>query len=118
MTPRPLATFPPPPPPPCPARLPRRPRPPPPPQNIVNSGWSSIQGLIRTVPAAFSPLPPHLRDIMKRLFLEIVTVGFSSGLLREGMKQFPTGKPMGDAAAVAEVAYSFVCPRSNGCGVC
>lgn len=77
-------------------------------QNIVNCAWSSIQGLIRTVPAAFDGIPSKLHQPIKRLIREIVDTGFKSGLLHQGMMVYLTGKPMGDASAVAEHAWSSV----------
>ncbi len=77
-------------------------------QNVINCAWSSIQGLIRTVPASFEPLPPSLHEAVKPLFREIVDTGFRSGLLRQGMVQYPGGKSMGDAAEVAKQAWDFV----------
>lgn len=39
---------------------------------------------------------------------EIVDVGFGSGLLKEGMIQYPMEQPMGNAEEVASVAWTKV----------
>lgn len=44
---------------------------------------------------------------------EIVDVGFGSGLLREGMTQYPMEQPMGSAEEVASVAWTKVCPAAT-----
>ncbi|CAD6574599.1 MAG: hypothetical protein TREMPRED_001182 [Tremellales sp. Tagirdzhanova-0007] len=77
-------------------------------KNIINCAWSSIQGLTRCVPACFEPLPPELTDFVKKLFREIIDTGFRSGLLRQGMVQYPGGQPMGDAAEVTHFAWSNI----------
>ena len=79
-------------------------------QNIINCAWSSIQGLIRTVPAAFSTLPSALHQPVKTLIREIVDTGFRSGLLRKGMMHYHWGEPLGDAQQVADDAWSSVRP--------
>ena len=62
------------------------------------------------MPACFEPLPPELTDFVKKLFREIIDTGFRSGLLRQGMVQYPGGQPMGDAAEVTHFAWSNVRP--------
>lgn len=90
-------------------------------KNVVNCLWSSIQGLIRAVPACFDPLPAHLQAPLRAFAREIVDTGFKSGLLYTGMKLYPEYKPMGNAEETAENAYvkilnASVARQKNGDG--
>jgi len=81
-------------------------------KNVWNAVWSSIQGLVRSVPACFDPLPEHQKAPLKAFIKEIVETGFKSGLLNEEMRQYPGTEPMGPSETVAEIAWSRIVDAS------
>ncbi|KAK4686277.1 hypothetical protein P7C73_g3854, partial [Tremellales sp. Uapishka_1] len=77
-------------------------------KNIWNCVWSSIQGLVRTTPACFLPLSDELTQPIRNLIHEVVTVGFTSGLLWEGMANHPQGGVVGNQQEVEDIAWTFI----------
>lgn len=77
-------------------------------QNVWNCSWSSLQGLIRGTPDTFFDFPEEQLVPLKTFMREVVDTGFKSGLLREGMTQYPGGGKVGTAESVAEDAWSKV----------
>ncbi|WWD17883.1 hypothetical protein CI109_102327 [Kwoniella shandongensis] len=74
-------------------------------KNVWNCAWASVQGLTRTTSYPFSFLEPEHKEMIKSFLREIVTVGFESSLLWQGMIQYPAGDVSEGLEAVVNYAW-------------
>ncbi|WWC86262.1 uncharacterized protein L201_001135 [Kwoniella dendrophila CBS 6074] len=85
-------------------------------KNVWNCAWAVVTGLIRHTPLEFSYLEETEMNFIKDYFKEIADVGFKSGLLYEGMVQYPAGDVMGNAQDVTDFAWTSLTSRSRAAG--
>ncbi|WWC66270.1 uncharacterized protein I206_100171 [Kwoniella pini CBS 10737] len=86
-------------------------------KNVWNAAWAVVTGLIRHTALQFSYLEPTEQGYIKDYFKEIVDIGFQSGLLYEGMIQYPAGDIMGDAQSVVDRAWTVLTSTARERGV-
>ncbi|WVW82314.1 hypothetical protein I302_104320 [Kwoniella bestiolae CBS 10118] len=86
-------------------------------KNVWNCAWAVVTGLIRHTALQFSYLSPTEEGYIKDYFMEIVDTGFKSGLLYEGMVQYPAGDTMGDAKSVVDRAWTVLTGTARERGV-
>ncbi|WVR05895.1 hypothetical protein IAU60_002921 [Kwoniella sp. DSM 27419] len=77
-------------------------------KNVWNACWASVQGLVRHTALSFSYLDAEGIRMVKAFFREIVDVGFESGLLYEGMVQYPGEELMGNREEVTDRAWHIL----------
>ncbi|KAK6905712.1 hypothetical protein I204_05660 [Kwoniella mangroviensis CBS 8886] len=86
-------------------------------KNVWNCAWAVVTGLIRHTALQFSYLGPTEEKYIKDYFMEIVDIGFKTGLLYEGMIQYPAGDVMGDAQSVVNRAWTVLTGTARERGV-
>ena len=67
-----------------------------------------MQGLCRTTPHTFEGLSEEDKAPLKAFIKEIVETGFKTGLLYEGLTQYPERKPGGNPEEVAQHCWDKV----------